>query len=87
MLDPTLAAAKMKEQIGSHDSPPQPWPPTHGGIGIRDIQYALLDEIDDFTIERGLQAVSDVSNDFLANMNRFLADRCVEGDRPLDGFG
>src|SRR5258707_448297 len=55
MTDPTCAAADMPLQAGSHDAPPKPRTIGHGNIGVRDTQHTLLNEIDDFPIERRLQ--------------------------------
>ena len=61
--------------------------PTHRGIRVSNIEHTLLDEVDNFAIEGGLQAIRDVANNLLADMDRFLTDRCIERDRPLDGLG
>ena len=86
MLHPTLTAAQVKQKIGPHDTPPQPGPPTHCCIRVSNIEHALLDEVHDFAIEGGLQAIRDVADYLFADVNRFLADRFVEGDRLFDGF-
>src|ERR1700735_832189 len=62
VLHPTWTATQMKQKIGSHNTPPQPWSPTHCRIPVRNIDHALVDEIHDFTIERGLQAKSCISS-------------------------
>jgi len=46
----------------------------------------LFDEVHDFAIERGLQAIRDVADYFFANVNRFLTDRGVEDDGPLNSL-
>ena len=86
VLNPALPTAQVKQKIGPHDSPPQSWSPTYRRIRVSNIDYALLDEVHNFTIEGGLQAIRDVADNLLANMDRFLADRCIESDRLLDGL-
>ena len=86
MTTRTVTAAEVKQKVGSHNTPPQPWSPTHCRIPVSNIDHALVDEIHDFTIERGLQAIRDVADYLFADVNRFLADRFVESDYPLDGF-
>src|SRR5271168_1617296 len=74
MLDSAWTTAQVEQQIWTHQAPTQPRPPAHGHVRIGDIQYALLDEVDDFTVERRLKAIGYVADDLFADMNRFLAD-------------
>src|SRR6185436_2398175 len=60
MPDSPLTASEVEQEIGSHDAPTQPWSPADRGIRIGDIQHALLDEMNDLPIERGLETIGDV---------------------------
>src|SRR5215469_8921437 len=87
MFDTARSAANVVLQVRAHDSPPQPWTPAHGIVGLRGTDHALLDEIQNLLVERQLQTVRDVTWDFLAKMNRLLADGCIECHRLFDGLG
>src|SRR6185312_8328454 len=67
-----------------HDPPPQPWTPGHRVVGVRDIEHSLFDQVDDLAVERGLDTVGDVPGNLFLQMNRSLADRCVERHRVPD---
>ena len=86
MLHPALTAAQVEQKIGPHDTPPQSGPPTHRCIRVCNIEYALLDEVHDFAIKGGLQAIRYVADNLFADMDRFLADRLVKGDRSVQRF-
>ena len=86
MLNSALAARQVKEKIGPHYSPTQSRSPAHSGIRISDIQYALLDEVHDLTVERGLEPIGHVAHDLFAHVDGPLADRRVKRDRPFDRF-
>src|ERR1700690_431461 len=78
--------AQMEQEIWTHHSPTQSRSPTHGSVRVGDIQYTLLDEVNDLTVQRCLKAVGYVADDLFADMNRFLANRFVERDRTLNSF-
>src|SRR5216684_9254753 len=78
MLNSAWTAAEMEQEIWTHQTPTQSRSPAHCNIRIGDIQYTLLDEIDNLTVKRCLKAVGNVSEDLFADMNRFLANRCIE---------
>jgi hypothetical protein len=86
VLHAALTAAQMKQETGPHDTPPQPWPPTHCCIRVSNIEHTLLDEVHDFAIEGALQTIRDVADNLFTDMDRFLANRCVESDRLLDSL-
>src|SRR5580692_7699065 len=86
MLDSAWTTAQMEQQIWTHQAPTQSRSPAHGRVRVSDVQYTLLDEVDDFTVKSSLKPVCDMADDFLPNMDRFLTDRGVEGDGPLDGL-
>src|SRR5882672_2958567 len=86
MVNSARTTGEMEQKIWPHHSPTEPRSPAHGRIRIGDIQYALLDEVNDLTVQRCLKAVSDVPDDLFADMNRFLANRFVKGERTLDSF-
>src|SRR5260221_4342204 len=77
---------EMEQKIWTHHPPTESRSPAHGRVRVSDIQYALLDEVNDLTVQRSLKAVGDVADDFFADMNRFLANRFVKGERTLDSF-
>src|SRR4029077_6608199 len=80
------ATGEMEQEIRTHHSPTQARSPAHGRVRIGDIQYALLDEVNDLTVQCRLKAVSHVADDLFPDMNRFLANRFVKGDCTLDSF-
>src|SRR5580704_10240703 len=86
MMNSARTTGEMEQHISTHHSPTQSGSPAHGSVRIGDIQYTLLDEIDDLTVQRRLKAVGDVADDLFADMNRFLANRFVERDGTLDSF-
>src|SRR4051794_17891661 len=73
----------MEEQIRSHHTPAQAWPPAHGGICVGHVEHALTDEVDDLAIQRSLQTIGDMADHFFTDMDRFLADGSVKRDRLL----
>ena len=56
----------------AHHAPAEARPITNRGVGVRDAQHALLDEVKHLPIERRLQTVRDVPGKFLPQMNGFL---------------
>src|SRR6266850_4273227 len=86
MVNSARTTSEVEQEIRTHHSPAQSGSPAYGSVRIGDVQYALLDEVNDFTVQRSLKAVGDVANDLFANMNRFLANRFVKGERTLDSF-
>jgi len=44
-VDPARPSAEVPLKARSHYSPSRPGPIAHGDIGVRDAQYALLNEI------------------------------------------
>jgi hypothetical protein len=83
VLDPALAATKVEQHARSHDSPAQPGAPTDGSVGICDIHDTQMNQIDTFSINCRLQPIGNMSDDFLADMNRLFADRRVKVNRTL----
>jgi hypothetical protein len=77
----------MPLQAGSHHSPSKPRTIGHGNIGVRDTQHTLLNEIDDFLIERRLKTVGDMTGKCLEQMDRLLSYGSVERHGLFDGFG
>src|SRR5882724_3515834 len=86
VMNSARTTGEMEQKIWTHHSPTESWSPAHGRVRIGDIQYTLLDEVNDLTVQRGLKAVGHVADDLFADMNRFLADRFVKGDCTLDSF-
>src|SRR4029077_7140416 len=86
ILNAARNAAKMEQEIWTHQAPTQSRSPAHCNIRIGDIQYTLLDEINDLTVKRCLEAVCHVADDLFAEINRFLANGFVKRDRTLDVF-
>src|SRR5579859_3874676 len=67
-------AAEMKQEIGSHNTPAKSWSPGNRGVRILNVEHALLNQVNHFTVESCLQPVGHVAYDFLAQMDRLLAD-------------
>src|SRR6266436_3643467 len=67
-------AAEMKQQVGSHNAPAKSRSPANRSVRIRNVEHALLNQVNDFTVESRLEPVGDVAYNFLAQMNRLLAD-------------
>ena len=86
VLDPTRAAAEVPLQTGSHHSPAESRSPAHGIVRIRNAQHALRNEVGDLAVEGRLQAVPDMTIQFLVQSNGLLADRGIEGHCSLDRF-
>src|SRR5580692_1241289 len=86
MLNSAWTTAQMEQEIGTHQAPTQSRSPAHGRVRVSDIQYTLLDEVHDFTVESSLKPVRHVTNHFLPHVNRSFADRGIEGDGPLNSF-
>src|SRR5689334_18024033 len=86
VVNSARATAEMKEEIRTHYSPTQSGSPANGRVRVGDIQYALLDEVNDLTVQRRLQAVGHVPDNLFADVNRFLANRLVKGDCTSDRF-
>src|SRR5277367_2463538 len=57
MVDPARPSAEVPLKARSHHPPPRPRPIAHGDIGVRDAQYALLNEIEDLLVDRRLQPI------------------------------
>src|ERR1700746_73728 len=74
MLNSAWTAAEMEQKIWTHQAPAQSGSPAHCNIRIGDIQYTLLDEIDDLTVKRRLEAVGHVADNLFSNMDWLLAD-------------
>src|ERR1700758_5376182 len=84
MLNSAWTAAEMEKKIWTHQAPTQSRSPAHGHLRVSDIQYTLLDEINDLAVKRRLEAVRPVADNLFSNMDWLLADRSVERKRPLD---
>src|SRR6185436_8664190 len=86
MVDSISTTSKMPLQAGTHHSPTQTWSITHRIVGITHIQNALLNQVQDLFIKRGLYTVSNVTGKFLVQKDRFLSYRRIERDCLLDCF-
>ena len=78
VMDTTLAPAEMEEQVRSHKAPTESRSPAHRCIRIRDAEYILIDQVNDFAIESCLKTVRDVANHLFLHVNRSLTDRGIE---------
>src|SRR5216684_5891548 len=74
MLNSAWTATKMEQEIWTHQAPTQSRSPAHSNIRIGDIQYTLLDEIDNLTVKRRLETICHVADNLFSNMNWLLAD-------------
>src|SRR6266851_2095715 len=63
-------AAEMKQQIGSHNAPAESRSPANRSVRIRNVEHALLNQVNDFTVERRLQPVGHVANRLQAALYR-----------------
>src|ERR1700720_4285290 len=86
VANPARPSAEMKQQIRAHDSPAQPGPPANSSIRSGNVDYVLIDETGEFSIERRLQPIRHVAGNFLADMDRLLPDRRIERNRLLNRF-
>jgi hypothetical protein len=77
----------MKEKIRAHHTPSKSGSPADGDIGIRHAQDILLHKIGDLAIKSGLQPVSNVSDNFLAEMDWLLSNGGVKKNRLLNRLG
>src|SRR6266481_1625154 len=74
MLNSAWTAPEMEQEIWTHQAPTQSRSPAHCNILIGDIQYTLLDDIDNFTVKRRLETVCHVADHLFSNMDWLLAD-------------
>src|SRR5208283_4865156 len=72
-------------QFTVHQGPAHARPVADRGVYVGDRGNALSDKVDRLAPQRGLQPVGDVSCDLAADVDRSLADSCVEGKRAFDG--
>src|SRR5580700_4690511 len=87
MANSPLSSAEMKQEIRPHHAPAQPRSPAHGGVGIGNVEDSEINQIDDFAVQGRLEAVRDMTDDFLLQANRFLADLRIKGDCPVECLG
>src|SRR5947199_9136651 len=74
----------MPLQARAHHTPTKPWSVRHGDISIFDAEDALLNQGENFTVQSRLQPVPHVARHRLAQPDRLLSDRCVEGNSSFD---
>ena len=85
VLDASRPAAEVPLQTRPHDAPSQPGAVAHRVVRVLDAQHVLLNQVHDLAVERGLEAVGDVTGQLLPEVHGLLADRRIELHRPLDG--
>src|SRR5260221_11791187 len=66
-------AAEMKQQIGSHNSPAESRSPANRSVRIRNVEHALLNQVNDFTVQSGLQAVCHIPHELRCEEDGCLA--------------
>src|SRR5258708_17864064 len=62
-------AAEMKQQIGSHNAPAKSRSPANSSVRIRNVEHALLNQVNDLTVAGLLEPDGHVAYTFLAQMN------------------
>src|SRR5258708_22019380 len=61
-------AAGMKQQIGAHHAPAKSRSPANSSVRIRNVEHALPNQMNDFTVEGRLAPAGDVAYNFLAQI-------------------
>src|SRR5260370_26045510 len=91
MLDAALTAAKVVKEDLPHDAPAEPRPPAERLVDVGDADDIVGDEGIDFPRQRRLQAIGDMTRDFLAGTDGLLSEPRVEFRRSPNsgrrGFG
>ncbi len=87
MLHAALPAGQVEGCVRAHQRPAQAGAFADGGIDIGDGGDTLGDQMHRLAPQRRLQAVGEVAGDFLADLDRVLADGPVERHRRGDGLG
>src|SRR2546430_7986600 len=65
VLDASRPAAEVPLQTRPHDAPSQPRAVAHRVVRVLDAQHVLLNQVHDLAVERGLEAVGDVTGQLL----------------------
>src|ERR1700723_657173 len=84
VMDPAGPASQMPLQARAHHTPSKPWPIARGDVCILHTDDALLDEIEDLSVERRLKPVPNMARESLAQPDRLLADRRIERHGSFD---
>src|SRR5277367_3479172 len=87
MVNPARPSAEMPLEAWSHHAPSRPRPVAHCHVGVGDAQYALLNEVEDFLVERRLQPVGDMTGKRLEQTNRLFPNRRIKRHGLLDRLG
>ncbi len=84
VTDAPCASTEMPLQARPHRAPAKPRPVGDRNVGISHAQHALLNEIENFLVERRLQSIRRVPRNAFVKPYRLLAHRRVERHRALD---
>src|SRR5712675_136856 len=84
MLDAALTSSEVQQQVWPHDPPSQSRSPGNHGVHVRHVHNTLSDQVDDLSLERGLQPIGNVPDNLPAQMDGSFADRSVERHRLPD---
>src|SRR5258708_36036655 len=87
MVNPARPSAEVPLEAWSHHAPSWPRPVAHCHVGVGDAQYALLNEVEDFLVERRLQPVGDMAGKRLEQTNRLFPNRRIKRHSLLDRLG
>src|SRR5277367_275273 len=87
MVNPARTSAEVPLEAWSHHAPSRPRPVAHCHIGVGDAQYTLLNEVEDFLVERRLQPVGDMTGKRLEQTNRLFPNRRIKRHGLLDRLG
>src|SRR5215471_14973059 len=80
MVNSVLPSTEVPLEARSHHAPSRPRPEANCGIRVLDAQHALLNEVEDFLVERRLQPVRDMARKRLEQANRLFPDRRIKCD-------
>ena len=83
-IDAACATGKMPLQTRPHHSPTKSRSVADGNVRILDTQNILLNQIHDLAVKRRLQSVTDMTRQFLFQIDRFLPDRRVKRECLFD---
>ena len=84
MIDTADPTGEVKSQMRPHQGPAQPRPGTDRRINIGHTCHPFCHQVQRLPPQRRLQPIGDMPRHLAADMDRLLADRAVEGERPLD---
>src|SRR3984957_6917620 len=87
MVNPARPSAEVPLEAWSHHAPSRPRPVAHCHVGVGDTEYALLNEVEDFLVERRLQPVGDMTGERLKQTNRLFPNRGIKRHGLLDRLG